>query len=628
MGRGYSLELDVVGNLEDRARFVRLVNLAQELKESLSTTEVVHVAKNDLLVDKAGETVAYEADLGRSDYETIVGDLVETTLSCCHRALERSREVAQVSLEDIDHVVLVGGSTRVPLVVRRVMEELCKKSGEPLRDDVDTCVALGAAIHAAHLGGHLIGDEKVKARVRVVGALVTHASALKLQLLAEETPDKAKTLAIWTGEELLGEIPLPTLEPTRVELTLGEAEETRVTLSFQSAMGAPIAELPLSLHRGDLRPRPTALSRAAVVAKDIALEVVRGGRRDKRVLLARGTGLPAQVTHLFYTADQSGGVVLRILQNRLPIKTLVVEVPKGLPVGTPVEVVLRCDESMRMEAKATVGGSQIEAHIAPEEAAAFDPRGSVERLLEDAEKAKRSLWGGLGAVFQREADRLSSGIREAVLTDPDKLEALCHKLQHLIEEFRGSSTEEMVPPLARFEEAMDSLRRIVYRAKDVLVGMTRTEWEARIDDLEARAMKAYETHDGSAWRRAFNEVQALLETAYQEEFSALRLDDPAYVRQRVARVVSWSNRVERELEAYEATATDDLRKMQEAELERIRGWFRDGVKKPLGEVEKDDADPEAARRTSDKVQAELERIEAALERVPQIGLVTDSGGGG
>ena len=76
-----------------------------------------------------------------------------------------------------------------------------------------------------------------------------------------------------------------------------------------------------------------------IVAKDIALEVVRGGRRDRRVLVARGTGLPTQATHIFYTADQSGGVVLRILQNRVPIKMLVLEVPKGLPVGTRVEVV-------------------------------------------------------------------------------------------------------------------------------------------------------------------------------------------------------------------------------------------------------------------------------------------------
>ena len=621
--KGYSLDLDVVGNLEDRARFLRLVNFAQDIKESFSTTDVLHMAKNDILTDKVGESVSYEADLGRADYEAIVDDLVETTLACSRRALERSREVANVGPDDIDHVVLVGGSTRVPVVVRRVKEELCKKDAEPLRDDVDTCVALGAAIHAAHLGGHIVGDDT--ARVRVSGALVTHGDKLKLHVLAEKAPEKAKTLAVWSGEELLGEVPVPLAEPAKLELALGDTEETKVTLSFGSAVGAPLAELPLSLHRGDLRPRPTALSRAAVVAKDIALEVVRGGRRDRRVLIARGTGLPTQATQIFYTADQSGGVVLRLLQNRVPIKMLVLEVPKGLPVGTPVEIVLRCDESMRMEAKATVGQTQIEALVTPEESAHV--RQDVEKLLDEAERAKRTLWGGLGAVYQREADKLMVGIREAALTDPDKLDALSHKLRHLIDELAGSSAEEMVPPLARYEEALDSLRRIVYRTKDTLVGMTRREWEERVDDVDARARKAYDAHDGTTWRRAFNEVQALLETAWQEEFSAMKLDDPTYVRMRVARVVSWANRLDGEIGDSAPTTSGDLRKLQDAELSRIRTWFKDEVASKLPELEKVDGDPDATRRKADALSGELERIEAALERVPQIGMVTDRGGG-
>lgn len=623
--KGYALDLDVVGDAADRARFQRLFALAQDVKESFSTTEVVHVQKNDVLVDKAGESVSFEADLGRAEYEELVADLVETTIACARRALERSFEVAKVGLEDIDHVVLVGGSTRVPAVVRRVKEALCTKGQEPLRDDVDTCVALGAAIHAAHLGGHLVGDEAASASVRVDGPLVTHGNKLKVALFAEKAPEKAKTLGVWSGEDLLAEVPLPAKEPTKVELSLGEDEETRVTLAFASAMGAPLAELPLSLHRGDLRPRPTALSRAAVVAKDIALEVVRGGRRDRRVLVARGTGLPTQATHIFYTADQSGGVVLRILQNRVPIKMLVLEVPKGLPVGTPVEVVLRCDESMRMEARATAGPTQIEALVTPEETASARP--DVEKLLEEAERAKRNLWGGLAAVYQREADKLTVGIREAALTDPDKLDALAGKLRHLIDELAGSSADEMTPPLARYEEALDGLRRLIYRTKDTLVGMTRAEWEARVDEVDARARRAYDARDATTWRRAFNEVQALLETAWQEEFSAMKLDDPGYVRSRVARVAAWAERVRADIDECSLTSAGDLRKLQDAELSRIRTWYQDEVGKKLSELEAYEADPDGARRKADALGAELERIEAALERVPQIGMVTDRGGG-
>jgi len=622
--KGYALDLDVNGSADDRVLFGRLIHLAQEIKESLSTAEVVHVSKSDFMKDKAGESVSYEADVGRADYEAVVGPLVETTMACCERALLRAKEVANVSLDDIEHVILVGGSTRVPMVVRRVTEKLCKPDAEPIRDDVDTCVALGAAVHAAHLGGTLLRDEGV--RVRITTPLVAQGSKLRLALTVEQAPGNVTQVAVWEGDRALGEAPLTT-EPLRFDLPLGEAEETTATLALQSAIGVALAELPLQFVRGDLRPRPTSLSRASVVAKDIALEVVRGGKRDRKVLLARGTGLPAQVTQLFFTADQTGAVVLRILQNRLPIKTLVIDVPRELAVGSPVEVVLRCDESMRLEAQATVGAQQIQAHIEPPQS----PSGGtvdVEALLEQAEKAKRSLWGGLGSEFSREADRLVVGIREVLHTDPDKLEALCHQLRHVVDEFHGGANEGLVPPMQRMEDAFDLLRRVVYRSSGLLMGMAREEWEKRIEPLYDKAMAAHEAGDGPTWRRVFNEVQALSETAYQEEFASMRLDDPAYIKRRTMVLASRAQHLEQQLAELIPSTTEEIRAMQMAEKQRLDRWLADTVTKPLRSLASEEPkEAAAARRSIEQLDAEIERIEAALERLPSIGLVTDRGAG-
>jgi len=622
--KGYSLELDVRDSAEDRALFARLIHLAQEIKESLSTTDVAHVSKSDFMKDKAGESVSYDGDVGRADYEKVISELVETTLACCERAIARAREVASVGLDEIEHVILVGGSTRVPLVVRSVTEKLCKAGSEPLRDDVDTCVALGAAVHAAHIGGTLLGDTNV--RVRVTTPLVAQATKLRLGLTVEQAPANAARIAIWEGDKALAESAL-TKEPMRFDLPLGEAEETNATLALQSSVGVALAELPLSLHRGDLRPRPTSLSRASVVAKDIALEVVRGGKRERKVLLARGMGLPAQVTQLFFTADQTGAVVLRILQNRLPIKTLVVEVPRELPVGSPVEVILRCDESMRLEAQATVGAQQIQAHIEPPQATGGTQ--DVESLLEQADKAKRSLWGGLGSDFAREADRLVVGIREVLHTDPDKLDALCQRLRHLVEEFHGGAGEGMVPPMQRMEDAFDTLRRVVYRSSGMLMGMERTAWESRIDALYDKAMAAHEAGDGPTWRRVFNEVQALFETAYQEEFSSLKLDDPAYIKRRTLNLTWRAQALEQSLAEMVPSTTDEIRAMQMAEQRRLEKWLADTVAKPLKTltIEESKQEPAVSRRSIEQIDAELERLEAAVERLPSIGLVTDRGAG-
>ncbi len=625
-GRGYALDLDVQTVDEDRRLFGRLVHLAQEIKESLSTTDVLHVSKSDFAKDKNGESISYDADIGRQQYEEIVKDLVDTTIACCERPLARSREVASVGIDDIDHVILVGGSTRVPLVVRRVGDAFCRKNNEPLRDDVDTCVALGAAVHAANIGGTVVGDDKVK--VRVTTPLVAQGQKLRLGMAIEAAPSNATHIALWEGERALLEGAL-TKDAMRFDVPLGEAEETNTMLALQTALGAPVAEIPLTLHRGDLRPRPTALSRASVVAKDLSLEVVRGGKRERKILIARGTGLPTQTSHLFFTADQTGAVVLRILQNRLPIKTLVVDVPKELPVGSPVEVVLRCDESMRLEAQATVGAQQIQAHIEPPQSPSGETA-DVEALLERAEKAKRGLWGGLGSEFGREVDRLIAGIREVVATDPDKLAALCERLRHLVEEFHGGADEPLVPPMQRMEDAFDMLRRAVYRANGLLMGMDREEWEKRIDGLYDKAMDAHAAADGPTWRRVYNEVQALFETAYQEEFSQLRLDDPAYIQRRTLSLSWRAQRVDQLLSELVPSTSDEVRAVQLAEKARLEKWLADTVKKRLDVLKDDKTKKESSevRRSLEQIDAEIERIEAALERLPSIGLVTDRGGGG
>ncbi|MCZ7677907.1 MAG: Hsp70 family protein [Sandaracinaceae bacterium] len=73
------------------------------------------MSKQGVLLDHEGEQVDLEADIGRADWEDAVRDLVDTTIEHCRRAVAQATETAGIGLGDIDHVVLVGGSTRVPL---------------------------------------------------------------------------------------------------------------------------------------------------------------------------------------------------------------------------------------------------------------------------------------------------------------------------------------------------------------------------------------------------------------------------------------------------------------------------------------------------------------------------------
>jgi Fe-S protein assembly chaperone HscA len=89
----------------------------------------------------------YHRELTRADLEALIGPLVARTLGPCRSALAD----AGMTAADIDHVVLVGGSTRVPLVRRRVEELFGKRTHSQL--DPDEVVALGAAVQAQILAG-------------------------------------------------------------------------------------------------------------------------------------------------------------------------------------------------------------------------------------------------------------------------------------------------------------------------------------------------------------------------------------------------------------------------------------------------------------------------------------------
>jgi len=93
------------------------------------------------------DAFTYHREITRADVEALIGKLVESTLGPCRMALADTGLAAA----DIDEVVLVGGSTRVPLVRRRVQELFGKTPHSQLNPD--EVVALGAAVQAQILAG-------------------------------------------------------------------------------------------------------------------------------------------------------------------------------------------------------------------------------------------------------------------------------------------------------------------------------------------------------------------------------------------------------------------------------------------------------------------------------------------
>lgn len=628
--RGYALDLKPNESPEDAARLTRLVQLAQEAKESLSSSEVVHLSREALFPDQRGEPVDVDLEVSRTEHEASIADLVEATLARAELALARAQELAGITVADIEHVLLVGGSTRVPLVERRVTEALAQRTRAgraPLASEVDTSVALGAALYAATLSGLSFGDER--AALTAVSPLVTKTNTLRLVLSCQLAPERAVELAAREGEVEHGR---EALGAERLRFTLpifddeGPSERT-LSLVFLDEEGGPLHTLPLTVWRAEVGPRPSALSRAAVVAKELSVEVVRGGRRERKVLVPRGATLPADIATELFTGDATGTVVLRLYSGLLPIQTLALEVPTDLPVGTPVSLRVTVSESMALDARATVAGRELWSKIEESRSSSTPEREHLESLLTTGERHKGSLWGHRRTLFDWAFSPLAAGLREVSTNDPDRTRALASQLEKLLEEAGVGEAEALSPPWEHFSATLDAIRRIAFRGGKLL-GEDGASWERRLSEMEARGHLIQRTLDGDAWRILNHEAQALYETAATQLHATLDVNDPSYVRARFASVRRHAESVVRRISELALSSAPELAALQEAERARIARELESECLVPLGRIDLGELEraPDAApllRRRIAEVASKLERVEAALDRLPSLGLVTD-----
>lgn len=133
---------------KDKLAMQRLKDEAEKTKIDLSAKAMVNVSIPFITADANGPK-HLECDLSRAKFDAITEDLVKETIECCKKALAD----AKLSTSQIDKVVLVGGSTRIPAVVEAVKNFTGK---EPFKGiNPDECVAVGAAIQAGVLAGEV-----------------------------------------------------------------------------------------------------------------------------------------------------------------------------------------------------------------------------------------------------------------------------------------------------------------------------------------------------------------------------------------------------------------------------------------------------------------------------------------
>src|SRR5690606_4707257 len=132
--------------LKDKMALQRLKDAAEKAKKELSTLTQTTVSLPFITMGPAGP-LHLETTVTRAKFNELTKDLVDRTMGPVRRALSD----AKLTAKDIDQILLVGGSTRIPAVQEAVTRELGKEPNKSVNPD--EVVAMGAAIQGAVLAG-------------------------------------------------------------------------------------------------------------------------------------------------------------------------------------------------------------------------------------------------------------------------------------------------------------------------------------------------------------------------------------------------------------------------------------------------------------------------------------------
>ncbi|MDO9577669.1 MAG: molecular chaperone DnaK [Candidatus Cloacimonadales bacterium] len=135
---------------KDPMALQRIKEAAEKAKIELSGTQTTNINLPFITADASGPK-HLSLDLSLSQFNRMTSDLIARSIEPCKQALKD----AKLSVGDIDEILLVGGSTRIPAVVEAVEKFFGKKANKSVNPD--EVVAVGAAIQ----GGILAGDENL-----------------------------------------------------------------------------------------------------------------------------------------------------------------------------------------------------------------------------------------------------------------------------------------------------------------------------------------------------------------------------------------------------------------------------------------------------------------------------------
>lgn len=481
----------------------KLMVIAESIKVRLSQKESYNVEEAATgIVDLSGRPVEIQLEVKRSLFESLIEDYIEQTIHHCWTALESAKP--PIKPEELDAIVMVGGSSYIPAVSARLWQEFKIK---PHLFQPNLAVAIGAALQARLLERQ-VGIFKLSYIPEVT-------SALTIDIDGELTPnrDYPDLSAYQVGMKLPdGQTIHPKMGQNGfmfMDIPLIENAENVFSLYAQDAKGRQVAEVTFTVwHDPYAEQDDLTVPGEAILAKPISFMTASG---QKVVIAPEHTPLPSRCSFTAQTADQAGQVVVLLCEEHSRIGEIVIDnVPENLEIGTQVEVDLYLREDFYIEVAAHVPSinRRVDAliQIPLVDIKTRDMlvdeyrrlRNAAEEALDQADKSK---------VFKRRhtIEMNLEMVRRELEEDPTpnlaRVQEKLDEVYSLIVELTSQWTP--VPPTDLFEKQCEKIdRELLPALEQQSPGTYEKSWEVRLANIRKIGQQALKDQDDHAWAEA------------------------------------------------------------------------------------------------------------------------------
>lgn len=519
----YALDLDP-NDPEDASKAQELKGLAEKAKKDLTSGTEVLITKQGAFQDQEGEVVDVDLTLSLRDFNRLIGDFMEKTIRETLRVIEE----AGMDKGQLDQVLLVGGSTRMPVVGERLREIFSC----PIQlADPDRIVARGAALRGRDLNPPP-PDREAESGITVEYPRQTSERRVSLMGHLSRPLAGYEVFVLRDGDEVANApVNGDRFMVSGVSLELNAANRFHLEVANQD--DDLFAETDIVIHHSDEATDPIGPV-STVLTKPIRFLSVRGFRP----VFNEGERLPAEMQHTCKRATAEDFIRIPFFEGERHLSDLrLTGVDAALPVGALIDLHVVLYRNYTVTAEATIRSTGQSQKVEFEISRIAIP--SLEEMDEDLEEALEQIENDIEAVRDPNARARFSGkvrglksdyrrARTALTPDAHNLYTIIGELKKVLIEIANAQVF-LEPPVEFLHRSFAEARRLAGKLnerspvsrEDVLEKVV--SLERVIKDIWERSMSdVIESEDVARWKAIAVEMDGL--TAELEQM--IRHDGP------------------------------------------------------------------------------------------------------